>query len=576
MKILITPCVAIFEYIYRSKALRNRYYACIGVICFGVFLSTVHGGIELNFFGTVIGFATMAVSALYQIFIDKKQKELGCTSAQLLYYQSPLAAAMLFAILPYTEPVTKIFTTHWSFSTIIFLILSCVLSFFVNISMFLAIGKASPITYNVFSQVKTVSNYIVAIVVFHEPTTFGNISGMLLTVSGIVAWSVFKMRESSADTVNQPTKRTKTIVGVSSFIGILLLFLMISSKSGSSLEKKHSIVVAGGAGYIGSHVTKALLIDPKYEDYNIVVIDNLSTGHRASLPKDGKRFKFVHGDVSDMQTLDKLFTKHAPNTAGVIHLCAASLVAESVANPLKYYDANIAATSTLVQGMLKHKVNNMLFSSTAAIFGIPKTMPIFEDTEKLPTNPYGETKLAIEKMLDWTSKANPQFKWVALRYFNAAGADSESGIGEAHDPETHLIPNILKVPLGTSKSVNIFGFDYETRDGTNVRDYIHVTDLSDAHLRALNYLIAGGSSDVFNLGNGSGFSNNEVVEACRRVTGHPIPVTKSPRRPGDPPTLIADSTKARTVLGWNPTRNIDVIVQDAWNWHSKNPNLYKK
>lgn len=245
-------------------------------------------------------------------------------------------------------------------------------------------------------------------------------------------------------------------------------------------------------------------------------------------------------------------------------------------NPLKYYDNNLYGTKVLLESMVAHGVDKIVFSSTAATYGEPESIPILETDRTEPTNPYGETKLSMEKMMKWTDVAHG-LRYVALRYFNACGADESGEIGEAHSPETHLIPLILQVPNNQRESVSIFGTDYDTKDGTCVRDYIHVTDLAQAHILAVKYLANGGASDVFNLGNGVGFTVKEVIETARKVTGHPIPAVESPRRGGDPAKLIASSEKAKKVLGWNPVHaSLEEIIASAWKWHKAHPNGYAK
>lgn len=327
-----------------------------------------------------------------------------------------------------------------------------------------------------------------------------------------------------------------------------------------------SVLVAGGAGYIGSHVVKELL--NKGED--VVIVDNLQTGHKSAIDK---RAKFYQGDIRDKDFLDDVFEKE--DIDSVIHFAANSLVGESMTDPLKYYDNNLYGTMVLLKSMLDHDIDKIVFSSTAATYGEPEKVPIEETDRTEPTNTYGETKLAMEKMFKWTANATP-LNFVSLRYFNACGADESGEIGEDHAPETHLIPLILQVPLGKREEISIFGDDYDTADGTCIRDYIHVNDLADAHIRALNYLRDGGESNIFNLGSGNGFSVNEMIEAARKVTGHEIPAKVVPRRAGDPAVLIAKSDKAREVLGWEPKKdNIELIIQDAWNWHKNHPNGYE-
>ena len=328
-----------------------------------------------------------------------------------------------------------------------------------------------------------------------------------------------------------------------------------------------AILVTGGAGYIGSHTVYALLEqDP---ERTVIVADNLSTGYRGALhPKA----KFYALDIRDRTALDALFA--AEQIEGVIHFAANSQVSESMAHPLKYYDNNLGGTITLLQAMTAAGVRDIVFSSTAAVYGEPQNIPIRENDPTVPTNCYGETKLATERLLAWTSCAH-DLRYVALRYFNAAGAHLSGQIGEAHDPESHLIPVILQVPNGKRPDISIFGEDYLTKDGTCVRDYIHVADLADAHIRALEYLRKGGESNVFNLGNGVGFTVREVIEVARAVTGHEIPVIPAPRRNGDPAQLVASSEKAQTVLGWVSRYNsLEVIMDSAWKWHKTHPKGY--
>ena len=324
-----------------------------------------------------------------------------------------------------------------------------------------------------------------------------------------------------------------------------------------------SILVLGGAGYIGSHTVYELIDAGR----DVVVADNLLTGFRAAVhPKA----KFYQLDIRDRGALDTLF--QAEKIDGVIHFAASSQVGESMSDPLKYYDNNLHGTMVLLQSMVAHGVDKIVFSSTAATYGEPERVPILEDDPTVPTNCYGETKLAMEHMMSWVSRAHG-LKYVALRYFNACGAHRSGAIGEAHAPETHLIPLILQVPNGQREKISIFGDDYPTKDGTCVRDYIHVTDLAQAHILALDYLLAGGDNDVFNLGNGVGFTVKEVVDVARTVTGHPIPAQVAPRRAGDPAQLIASSRKAMDVLGWKPRYNdLNTIVATAWAWHKSHPN----
>ena len=310
-----------------------------------------------------------------------------------------------------------------------------------------------------------------------------------------------------------------------------------------------SILVLGGAGYIGSHT--ALELIKSGED--VIVADNLATGHIQAIPKGAKFYK---GDIHDKAFLDNLFSSESVDA--VIHFAAYSLVGESVSNPLKYYDNNLCGTKVLLDAMVEHGIDKIVFSSTAATYGEPENVPILETDRTLPTNPYGETKLAMEKMFYWTSKAH-NLRYVSLRYFNACGADSSGTIGEAHNPESHLIPLILQVPNGKRESISIYGTDYDTPDGTCIRDYIHVTDLAQAHILAVEYLRKGNPSDIFNLGNGVGYSVKEVIETARKVTGHSIPAVETPRRAGDPARLVASSQKAKEILGWKPTHDLSLI-----------------
>lgn len=328
-----------------------------------------------------------------------------------------------------------------------------------------------------------------------------------------------------------------------------------------------AILVLGGAGYIGSH-TVYELIDSGRE---VIVADNLQTGFRAAVHP---RARFYELDIRDRAALDALF--EAENIEGVIHFAASSQVGESMTDPLKYYDNNLCGTACLLQAMLAHGVDKIVFSSTAATYGEPECVPILESDRTAPTNCYGETKLAMEKMMHWTGIAHG-LRYVALRYFNAAGAHPDGSIGEAHTPETHLIPLILQVPNGQRERVSVFGTDYDTRDGTCVRDYIHVCDLARAHILALDYLLGGGESNVFNLGNGVGFTVKEIIDVARRVTGHAIPAREEDRRPGDPAVLIASSQKAADILGWQPRyTKVEDIIASAWKWHSAHPDGYSR
>lgn len=325
------------------------------------------------------------------------------------------------------------------------------------------------------------------------------------------------------------------------------------------------ILVLGGAGYIGSHTALELV----KAGNEVVIADNLVTGYRKAIPEGAK---FYEGDLRDFDFLNKLFQQEKIDA--VIHFAAYSLVGESITNPLKYYDNNLYGTKVLLEAMVKNNVDKIVFSSTAATYGEPENIPILESDRTCPTNPYGETKLAMEKMFKWTAEAHG-LRYVSLRYFNACGADESGTIGEAHNPESHLIPLILQVPNGKRETISIYGTDYDTPDGTCIRDYIHVTDLAQAHILAVQYLNNGGESDIFNLGNGVGYSVREVIETARKVTGHPIPATESSRRAGDPARLVASSEKAKSVLGWKPVHDsLEEIISSAWNWHKNHPNGY--
>ena len=326
-----------------------------------------------------------------------------------------------------------------------------------------------------------------------------------------------------------------------------------------------AILVTGGAGYIGSHCVAALV----ERGVDVVVVDNLSKGHRQAL-KGGRLYV---GDVGDRAFLEQVF--QAESIQAVIHFAAFSLVGESMQIPEVYFRNNVTAGLSLIETMIAHKVPYLVFSSTAATFGEPEHVPIVETDRQLPTNPYGESKLIVEKMLRWCDSAHG-LKYCALRYFNVAGAWHDGNIGEDHRPESHLIPLILQVAQGKREKLSLFGTDYPTKDGTCIRDYIHVEDLIDAHMLALDYLKGGNPSAAFNLGNGQGFSNREIIEAARRVTGHPIPVVEEGRRPGDPATLIASSKKAMEVLGWKPRyTQVEDIIATAWRWHTAHPDGYE-
>ena len=319
-----------------------------------------------------------------------------------------------------------------------------------------------------------------------------------------------------------------------------------------------TILVTGGAGYIGSHCAIALTM----RGYDVAVLDNLSTGHREAV----QGVKLYVGSLSDHAFIDNVFKQE--RVEAVMHFAACSLVGESMSDPGKYFTNNLAGTVNLLETMREHEVPHIIFSSTAAVYGDTDISPITEDCPKDPTSPYGESKLMVEKALKWFDTAYG-IRYTALRYFNVAGAIQDASIGENHNPETHLIPLVLHAALN-NESAKIFGNDYPTFDGTCIRDYIYVMDLAAAHINALEYLRSGGQSDVFNLGIGHGFSVLEIIESARRVTGLEIPAEILPRRSGDPAVLIASGEKARRTFDWQPEyTEIDDIVQTAWAWHSK-------
>ena len=319
------------------------------------------------------------------------------------------------------------------------------------------------------------------------------------------------------------------------------------------------ILVVGGAGYIGS-VCAELLLD---EGHSVSIFDNLSEGHRAAIDS---RADFTQGDLQDRQLIEKTLSKQKPDA--VMHFAANALVGESMQNPSKYFRNNVASGLNLLDAMVVAGVGKIIFSSTCAIFGPPEKLPIEETTPKQPINPYGESKLTFEKILRWYDQIHG-VKFVVLRYFNAAGASAK--FGEDHRLETHLIPNVLKVALGEKENVEIFGTDYNTTDGTCIRDYIHIIDLAQAHILALG----ASQSDFYNLGTGGGASVREVIDSCRKVTGRKIDVVEKPRRPGDPPRLIASSAKIKRELGWKPQfQSLDAILESAWKWHQKFPRGY--
>ncbi|WP_414619869.1 UDP-glucose 4-epimerase GalE [Calothrix sp. CCY 0018] len=327
-------------------------------------------------------------------------------------------------------------------------------------------------------------------------------------------------------------------------------------------SEQNTILVTGGAGYIGSHTVLAL----KQAGYSVLILDNLVYGHR-DLVEQVLKVELIEGDTGDRDLLDKLFKSR--NIAAVMHFSAYAYVGESVSDPAKYYRNNVIGTITLLEAMLAASVKKFVFSSTCATYGVPETVPIPEDHPQNPINPYGATKLMVERILSDFSEAY-DFKSVRFRYFNAAGADPEGNLGEDHNPETHLIPLVLQTALGKRESISIFGTDYPTLDGTCVRDYIHVSDLADAHVLGLEYLLKGGDSTFFNLGNGNGFSVKEIIEAARLITGKDIKAVECDRRPGDPPALIGSAEKARKILGWQPQyTSIKDIMTHAWEWHQK-------
>lgn len=327
-------------------------------------------------------------------------------------------------------------------------------------------------------------------------------------------------------------------------------------------QSQATILVTGGAGYIGSHAVLAL----QQAGYHVIVLDNLVYGHR-DIAETVLKVELIEGDTNDRPLLDKLFATH--NISAVMHFAAYAYVGESVTDPAKYYQNNFVGTLTLLEAMLAANVKHFVFSSTCATYGVPQVIPIPEDHPQNPINPYGATKLMIERVLSDFDKAY-NFKSVCFRYFNAAGADPEGRLGEDHSPETHLIPLVLQTALGLRDSIAIFGTDYPTPDGTCIRDYIHVTDLAQAHVLGLSYLLNGGSTTVFNLGNGNGFSVREVIDMARQVTGHEIPAIEHPRRPGDPPALVGSGDRARQVLGWNPQyADLHTLISHAWSWHQK-------
>ena len=327
------------------------------------------------------------------------------------------------------------------------------------------------------------------------------------------------------------------------------------------------ILVCGGAGYIGSHMVHELV----RRGEPTAVIDNLQNGHR---PAVHPRAVFFQGDIRDRAVLDEIFSRH--EIEAVVHFAANSLVGESVEQPLKYFNNNVHGLQILLEAMVAHGVDKIVFSSTAATYGEPARIPIFEGDAANPTNPYGESKLIMEKMMKWVGWAHG-VKYVSLRYFNVAGAVEDGSLGEDHRPETHLIPLILQVPLGQRDHISVFGDDYDTPDGTCIRDYIQVMDLVEAHWRALGYLREGGVSEIFNLGSAQGFSVKEMISAAEKVVGQPIKTVVEARRAGDPARLVASSEKAAKILSWRPRyAGVEEIIGTAWKWHQSHPRGFEE
>jgi len=327
-------------------------------------------------------------------------------------------------------------------------------------------------------------------------------------------------------------------------------------------QEKPMVLVTGGAGYIGSHAVLAL----QRAGYEAIVLDNLAYGHR-EIVEEVLKAELIVGDTSDRVLLDSIFTTHP--IAAVMHFAAFAFVGESVKDPAKYYHNNVLGTLTLLEAMLVAKIDKFVFSSTCATYGVPETIPIPENHPQNPINPYGMTKLMVEQILSDFDAAY-DFRSVRFRYFNAAGADPTGQLGEDHNPETHLIPLVLLTALGKRESISIFGTDYPTPDGTCIRDYIHVSDLASAHVLGLEYLLRGGKTDFFNLGNGNGFSVKDIIETARALTGREIKAVECDRRPGDPPMLVGSAEKAKQILGWSPQyANIQDIIAHAWQWHQQ-------
>lgn len=324
--------------------------------------------------------------------------------------------------------------------------------------------------------------------------------------------------------------------------------------------EKPKILVTGGAGYIGSHAVLAL----RNSGYDVLILDNLVYGHQ-DIVEQALQVPLIQGDIRDRALLDQVFADHG--IAAVMHFAAFTYVGESVQDPSKYYWNNVVGTLNLFDAMVAANVKQIVFSSTCATYGLPQEVPIPEHHPQNPINAYGTTKLVVEKILQDYDQAYG-LRSVRFRYFNAAGADPSGTLGEDHQPETHLIPLILMTALGLRDSISVYGTDYPTPDGTCIRDYIHVSDLADAHVLGLEHLLKGGQSEMFNLGNGNGFSVKEVIEAAREVTGRPIKVVESDRRPGDPPALVGSAEKARAILGWSPKyADIKDMLRHAWQWH---------
>ena len=327
-----------------------------------------------------------------------------------------------------------------------------------------------------------------------------------------------------------------------------------------------NILVLGGAGYIGSHFVKQAI----KENHAVIVIDNLQTGHKEAIDRQAQ---FHQGDIRDKDFMRSVFIKQPIDVC--VHFAANSLVGESMEKPLLYFDNNVFGTIVLLETMTEFGVKKIVFSSSAAVYGARKEMPITEEVIPNPTNPYGESKLMMEKIMKWADIAH-SIHYVSLRYFNVAGATSDASIGEDHRPETHLIPNVLQVPLNKRAQITIFGNDYDTLDGTCVRDYIHIDDLVDAHLKAVQYLEANNTSNIFNLGSQNGYSNLEIVETARSITNHPIPIKIGSRRPGDPDKLVASNDKAKRILNWTPKKDLHDVIDSAWKFYQKHPEGFKE